>query len=72
MFDLLTFFTPEGRKIDENKKQDLLSLFDYIPPIKHGFYTNILSTQNVANTIPVDSEEDSEGDDPEDNDEDHC
>lgn len=56
----LDLLYPRGRKIDEKKKQDLLSLLDYIPPIKHGFYTNILSSSCLPATVPVDSEVNSE------------
>ncbi|KAG8245895.1 hypothetical protein J6590_096966 [Homalodisca vitripennis] len=49
---------PNGRKIDEPKNKDLMSLLEYIPPIKHSFYTSILSSGDIPSTVPVDEEED--------------
>lgn len=62
----LDLLYPRGRKIDDMKKQDLLALFDYIPPFKHGFYENILSSKIVPDTVPVDSEMDSDDEDHDD------
>lgn len=61
----LDLLYPQEKKIDEKKKNDLLSLPDFIPPIKHKFYHSILSGANVPETTPVDDQEEAESEEEE-------
>lgn len=47
---------PNGNSITAAKK-DLIELLQFIPPVHHGFYTN-LKTQNTTETVPGDYERD--------------
>ena len=48
------------RPIKAGKKTDLLSLFDYIPPVYHAFYNNLLSTPGRNDAPELSDGEDSD------------
>lgn len=44
----LQLLYPNGHKIDIKKKQDLLTLSDFIPPIYQAFYKNLKTTEDQS------------------------
>lgn len=47
----LEILYPDGRKISPEKKKDLLCLLDFVPPVYHCFYQQLLISSNVRNEL---------------------
>ena len=45
---------PEGRKITESKKSDLMSILKFIPTIHHNFYRKLLANNSVSSEDDID------------------